>query len=99
MENVQCDECHGHFKVNLKQKKHGNGVIETYFTCRHCDKHYTSFVTNARARRMQRTISKLYKSINIHDIESFQNKQREIEQEKQKLKQLMDELKNKYGRS
>jgi len=99
MRSVQCDKCNSHFRINLKEKKHGKGVKESYFNCTHCDKHYTAFVTDAIVRRRQRELKRLHQSIKgINDMDAYRKKQREIEQKKQRIKPLMDELKNKYGR-
>src|SRR5690625_1801372 len=100
MQSVQCDECNRYFKINLKEKKHGRGVIETYFTCPCCEKVYTAFVTDAIVRRRQREIKRLYEKFNkINDVNDRIKMQREIEQKKRRLKPLMDELKNKYGKT
>ena len=94
MKTIYCNECDKKIDIKLKEKKHGNGVTETYFTCRNCKVRYTAFVLNADARRMQREIKGLHHTsitskvakeretalINMHDM------QRE-------LKVLMDKLK------
>ena len=53
---VTCDSCTKVFNVKLKEKNRSYGIIETYFTCKHCKKRYTSFVTDRDVRRWQREI-------------------------------------------
>lgn len=99
MANVHCDECKKYFDIKLKEKKRGNGIVETYFICPHCDKHYTAFVTDAVVRRKQREISKV--SETLKDVKSFEEYQKiyaEIEQKIQELQPLMSALKDKYGK-
>lgn len=99
MANVHCDDCKKHFDIKLKEKKRGNGIVEAYFTCPHCDKHYTAFVTDAVVRRKQREIKKLYETLsNITDYRNYQDTQQFIEQKKQELQLFMRELKDKYGK-
>ncbi|WP_078428775.1 hypothetical protein [Alkalihalobacterium alkalinitrilicum] len=50
---VRCDECGRGTKINLKERKYGQGRREAYFTCEHCDHKYTSYVTDTRVRRWQ----------------------------------------------
>lgn len=99
MANVHCDDCKKHFDIKLKEKKRGNGIVESYFICPHCDKHYTAFVTDAVVRRKQREIKKLYESLStITDIQKYQDRQSIIEEKKQELQPLMSALKDKYGK-
>ena len=52
--NGLCDNCEKITVVEFKEKKHPNNIQETYFKCEYCFFHYTSFVTDAKVRKMQR---------------------------------------------
>lgn len=41
-----CDKCNHLTKITFKEANHPLGVIETYFTCEHCEERYTCFVTD-----------------------------------------------------
>lgn len=102
MANVHCDECKKHFDIKLKEKKRGNGIVEFYFTCPHCDKHYTAFVTDAVVRRKQREIKRMHDELNelskTNNIPEYNNVLHRMLAKKEKLKPLMDELKRKYAK-
>lgn len=102
MANVHCDECKKYFDIKLKEKKRGNGIVETYFICPHCDKHYTAFVTDAVVRRKQREIRSIHEMLKdvktMGNIADFQKIHAEMEQKKQELQPLMSALKDKYGK-
>lgn len=95
MRNVHCDNCKKSIDIKLKEKKHGKGVTETYFTCRNCKAKYTVSVLNADARRMQREIKGLQRTLlTSKDEQELANANVKMGETKTKLKTLMDELKN-----
>ncbi|MBT2615316.1 MULTISPECIES: hypothetical protein [unclassified Bacillus (in: firmicutes)] len=66
--NVNCIECEKDFSIHLQEykhpvTKHKGYVIETYFHCPHCRKKYVSFVTDQRARKMQKNIKQFNKEL------------------------------------
>ncbi|MCM3454471.1 hypothetical protein M3685_10995 [Heyndrickxia oleronia] len=63
MQLVNCDQCKKNFPVQPKEKKHGQGIKETYFVCTHCKTRYTAYVTDQEVRRMQSQIQKLEQEI------------------------------------
>ncbi|MEK5173221.1 hypothetical protein NST63_08510 [Heyndrickxia sp. FSL W8-0496] len=63
MNLVNCDQCKKNFPVQPKEKKHGQGIKETYFVCPHCKTRYTAYITDQEVRRMQRQIQKLEQEI------------------------------------
>lgn len=94
MSNVHCDKCEKQFVIKPQEKKHGNGVVETFFVCPHCRARYTAFVTNAEARRRQREIKKLYDSLpKITDVVEYQTVLGVIHAKKEELEPLMNKLK------
>ncbi|WP_049680963.1 hypothetical protein [Peribacillus loiseleuriae] len=60
---VKCNECSKEFPINLKKKKHGKAVVETYFVCPHCSARFSAAFTNDRARKCQKQIQKLWAEI------------------------------------
>ncbi len=96
MQTVDCGQCHEAFSISLREKKHGKGITETYFTCPHCEARYTAFVTNAEIRRRQREIRKLHDSLTtITDFQKYQDVLQKIKDRESKLEPLMKDLKNK----
>ena len=48
---VTCEQCNKEFLIAIIQEhNHGKGIIETYFTCTHCDHRYTATYTNGVIR-------------------------------------------------
>lgn len=104
MNIVECDHCHRTITIRPKEKKHGKGIVETYFVCPHCQHRYTAFVTNAEVRKKQREIRQLHESVNkpakeftAGRIDKHEYKQAidKIHKKKAELEPLMQELKNK----
>ncbi|MBS4188639.1 hypothetical protein KHA94_00195 [Bacillus sp. FJAT-49705] len=60
---VNCNECQKDFLIDLKEKKHPKGIIETYFVCTHCKNRFIAFVTNQNVRKKQHQMRKLQSSI------------------------------------
>lgn len=54
-----CDHCNEIFTVKYKETQHPKGIKETYFTCIHCGKRYTSFVTDDKVRQMHKKIIRM----------------------------------------
>lgn len=96
---VSCDKCGKSFTIKPQEKKHGNGIKETYFRCTHCNERYTAYVTDANIRKKQRDIKKLYETLpTITDQRKYQERMQEIRDKKAKLEPLMNELKNKINK-
>ena len=93
---VNCDKCNKLFKVMPKQKKHGQGIRETYFTCPYCEEHYTSYITDREVRKWQKEAKKIRRGINRSrnedEIKGLINK---FEKVKRRTGNRMDELKDK----
>lgn len=85
----KCNEgCNEEFKIQLKEKKFKNGIIETYFECPSCGKKYICFFTDKDIRRLQ---SKLRNACSKVLVPEKENKkiQFEIETKMNKLKEKM----------
>ncbi|WP_342510963.1 hypothetical protein MKY34_12305 [Sporosarcina sp. FSL K6-1522] len=96
---VRCDNCMTPFTIQPKEKKHGNGIVETYFHCPKCNERFTSFATNAVIRRKQREIKKLYDLLpTIMDIGKYKDMLHKIQGLKSELEPMMKELKGKVMR-
>lgn len=54
-----CDSCNQVTKIDFKMLQHPRGIQETYFKCEHCDTKYTCFVTDEKARKLQKKKSRL----------------------------------------
>lgn len=91
--NVICDSCKKGFTVKTKKKEYGVDIRETYFECTHCKKHYTSFVTNQEARKLQKEIKALTPEKKEND-EAYQEKMDLLERKNAKLKEVMLALKS-----
>jgi transposase-like protein len=92
-----CDHCGKQFAIELKEKDHGKGIIETYFVCPHCDSKYTAFVTDPGIRRVQRKIIKIRDSI-TKDM-SVKERIKGIKRMQKLIKNngiLMEQLKERY---
>ncbi|MER1275482.1 hypothetical protein RJD11_12075 [Bacillus velezensis] len=48
---VNCDTCNKSFDVWAQERQLGKGIVETFFVCPHCKRHYTSAVTNHEIRK------------------------------------------------
>lgn len=90
--DVICDSCKKGFPVKTKKKEYGVDIRETYFECTHCKKHYTSFVLNQEARKLQKEIRELTPN-KKENVEAYQAKMDLIEEKKEKLKEVMLALK------
>lgn len=94
---VQCDNCKGGFKIDLKMRRLKDAIEETYFTCPYCQYHYTSFFTDISVREKQRSIRQLWDKLhNTKDQNKIIHIQERIENEKAEIKVMMDDLKVKY---
>ncbi|MCY8609896.1 hypothetical protein MOD72_11985 [Bacillus haynesii] len=56
---VNCDTCGKPFIIMAQSKEHSKGIIETFFVCPHCNRHYTSAVTNHAVRKKIDELKKL----------------------------------------
>jgi len=91
---VRCDVCDKQFVIKPQLKKHGQGIQETYFTCPHCDEHYTAVVTNAEIRKRQREIKQLGDQLHtITDQEKYLKVMNKYQQKKAELEPMMNQLK------
>ncbi|MCR6111766.1 hypothetical protein HXA35_15565 [Bacillus sp. A301a_S52] len=76
---VRCDYCGHATNMNTVVRKYGEGKQEVYFTCEHCEEHYTCYVTDKRVRRWQRQIKQVKDPIRKLEL-------------KMKMKERMDQL-------
>ncbi|MDQ0268886.1 hypothetical protein [Cytobacillus purgationiresistens] len=106
--DVQCDNCNQLYNVNPIDKKHGNGIVETYFTCPLCNHHHLVYVTNQSIRRQQYQIRKLYESIPVYELgtdykkdylKKFEAHFKKIKDKKKKLEVQMNKLKEQFASS
>jgi len=88
---VICDQCGQLTSVDLKEKTHPNKIKENYFKCEHCFYHYTSYVTDARVRKLQRKRHEV-KSV---DVDKYRDIQEQI---KERMTHLKHNLIN-FGRA
>ena len=96
---VRCDNCMTPFTIQPKEKKHGNGIVETYFHCPKCNERFTSFATNAVIRRKQREIKKLYDRLpTITDVGEYKDVLHKIHGLESELEPMMQKLKDKVMR-
>lgn len=51
---VICDECGITTPADFKERKFSRGLIETYIECGACYAKTTSFITNAKVRKLQK---------------------------------------------
>lgn len=102
MKHVSCDECQNIFAVQSEQRRHGKDVIELYFTCPHCEAHYTGTILDNEGRKIQRDVRKLQKRIADlqaeHPDGSVKKEQltRQLGVLGQKIANKMNKLKRKY---
>lgn len=98
--NVNCDSCHKEFQIAIKEKKHGNGIVETYFTCPECNKRYSAAFTNERTRKCQKQIRKLWDEIKgCGNIQLAETKKAKIDRLTEGNKKIMSELKEQFASS
>jgi DNA-binding transcriptional regulator GbsR (MarR family) len=98
--DVPCDQCKEDFPIVLKEKKHGKGIIETYFICPHCSHRYSSAFTNTRARKCQRQIRKLWDEIRgCKNVQLAELKKEKIDKLTKENKQIISELKEQFASS
>ncbi|TQR26856.1 hypothetical protein C7Y47_24020 [Lysinibacillus sphaericus] len=104
---IVCDDCQTQITINLQEYEHPahkfkGYVVETYFKCPHCQKKYIAFVTDKKARMMQKEIRQYHQSIIKRDYSGLTEEEYKAEIDKQyavlngmkqKLKVRMDELK------
>lgn len=87
-----CNHCEKITDVVFKVKYHPNKIQETYFKCEHCYYHYTSFVTDAKVRKLQR------KKDNIKGLHNAANRLELQEEINERMSQLKFNLIN-FGRA
>ncbi|MEH7249152.1 hypothetical protein V7114_20545 [Neobacillus niacini] len=97
---INCDGCSKSFSLVIKEKKCGNGIIETYFTCPECNKRYSSAYTNARTRKLQRQIRKLWDEIRgCRNVQLVETKRTKIDKLTDENKKIMSDLKAQFTSS
>lgn len=102
MNNLTCDKCGEQFDAEPKQRKHGQDVVEVYFTCPHCQAHYTGTILDKAGRKMQRDVRKLQEQINQVRLFAPSGSEREdqltyqLGQLGKKIAVKMEKLKKKY---
>lgn len=92
MKEAICDECKKSFPISPKQKRHGNGIVETYFTCNQCHHRYSVTVTNQPIKARIRKAAKMYEDLNLaNNSDEFE----EMNTKLQKYKAITTEMINK----
>lgn len=94
---VICDDCKNEFLIIPIEQNHADGIVETYFECTHCGKHYTSYFTDKVIRNKQKYINKLWvqyrnAGMNADEADEVMKK---INKTKASIKILMGNLKTK----
>ncbi|MUK89147.1 hypothetical protein GMD78_12260 [Ornithinibacillus sp. L9] len=74
-------DCNKVFKMQLKEKNHPRGIKEHYFTCKHCKKRYTSFITDKKVRVLQKEMKR------TTDVDRRMAIVKEVEERKKTLMQ------------
>lgn len=71
-----CNEgCNKQFELTeLKELKHDNDIIETYFKCPKCGKEYICFYTDKDIRKLQAELSNKWGKSSRKEIEELQVK-------------------------
>lgn len=64
MNTCKCDNCSKNILIDLKEQDHGNGIIETYFTCGHCNQRYQITVSNSHIRKRIQYFAKEWAKMN-----------------------------------
>lgn len=96
--NVHCDNCQKEFTIAVKEKKHSKGIVETYFKCPHCSHRYSGAFTNARARKCQKQIRKLWDEIRgCGSAQLAEAKKVKIDKLTEENKMVMSELKEQFA--
>ncbi|USK56563.1 hypothetical protein LIS82_08865 [Cytobacillus solani] len=96
--NVNCTGCQKDFDITLKEKKHGKGIIETYFVCPHCSTRFSAAFTNTRSRKIQKQIRKLWDEIRgCGNVKLAEHKKEKIDKLTEENKQIMSKLKEEYA--
>lgn len=101
MNKCKCDHCSYEFNPKLKEKSYGIDIKEAYFLCPECNFHYTSYFTNAEIRKEQLIVKKMRKYIPPIKADETEEEYKvivdklhgEIEEKMNKIKQMMNELK------
>jgi|GEM_PF-4174930 len=101
MNKCKCDHCYYEFEPKLKEKNYGIDIKEAYFLCPACKFHYTSYFTNAEIRKEQRIAKKMRKYIPSIRADETEEEYKvivdklhvEIADKMNKIKKMMDELK------
>ena len=102
MNNLTCDKCGVLFDAEPKQRKHGQDIVEAYFTCPHCQAHYTGVILDKAGRKMQRDVRELQEQIDKLRAVSPEGSTRERQltyqmgQLGKKIAVKMEKLKKKY---
>ncbi|MGD6781338.1 hypothetical protein ACQCT3_18050 [Sutcliffiella horikoshii] len=80
-----CEKCGETTTVKFQDKLHDAGKTETFFTCEHCNYHYTTHVTDKRVRLWQEEKDQLRDADQRHNMQLRINK---------RMERLKDELIN-----
>ena len=103
--DVVCDSCKEAFVIKAKERKHGQGIVETYFACSHCNKEYRVSITDQRCRKLQLKIQRESSKIPLKNHKDpdaykqlYEERNNRINSLKAELKERMMELKVQYSR-
>lgn len=92
---IICDDCKNEFLIIPIEQNNENGIVETYFECPHCGKHYTSYFTDKVIRNKQKYINKLWKEYRNTGMDTNEADEvmKKINKTKVSIKILVDNLK------
>jgi len=92
---IICDDCKKEFLIMPIEQNHAGNIVETYFECPHCGKHYISYFTDKVIRNKQKYINKLWKEYRNAgtDKDEADEIMKKINKTKASIKILMDNLK------
>lgn len=91
-----CDSCSNPFAAVPQERTIRKGVIETFFTCPHCGRHYCATVTNHEVRKRIDELKSLRLSDPPNDKEELAKHNDKITKLKAKIDDKMADLKRIY---
>lgn len=96
--DASCSKCYKTFEVEQQTKHHNEEVEELFFTCPHCEAHYTMFFTDEEVRMLQGKIRRQMKNLgNVAPGGTYDVLDRKINQTQAEIKRQMDHLKQRWG--
>ncbi|KZR60401.1 hypothetical protein [Pseudobacillus badius] len=73
---IICDQCRKQILVLPEEKEYGNGIIETYFNCSHCQHRYSVTFTDEMIRKRIKKFADEWAKLNrLKDGEEWEKKE------------------------